>query len=130
MQISNFNRQVNLLEIANRGKMSPAQVSAEKSSDKFKDTYSQELAKTNQVEFSKHARARLYSRGIEISDDKLTKLSQAIDRAAAKGSKETLILDNDAAYVASVDNRTIITALSRDNLRDGVVTSIDSAIIL
>ncbi|UCD18666.1 MAG: flagellar protein, partial [Candidatus Zixiibacteriota bacterium] len=31
---------------------------------------------------------------------------------------------------ASVENRTIVTALHRDNLREGIVTSIDSAIIL
>ncbi len=129
MKVTDFNRQVNLLEIANRDR-SATPAKAEKTGDTFKNTFSQELAKTNQVEFSKHARARLFSRGIEISDDKLNRLSNAIDRAAAKGSKETLILDDDAAYVASVDNRTIITALSRDNLREGVVTSIDSAVIL
>jgi len=65
-----------------------------------------------------------------LSDDKLTQLSQAIDKAALKGSKDTLILDDDAAYVASVPNRTIITAFSRASLQEGVFTSIDSAVIL
>jgi len=127
MQIQNLNRNVNLLEIANRTNNVPE---TQKAAQSFKDSLSGELKRTDGVQVSRHARSRLFSRGIELSDDKLTQLSQAIDRAAAKGSRETLILDNDAAYVASVENRTIITAFGRDNLRDGVVTSIDSAIIL
>jgi flagellar operon protein len=53
-----------------------------------------------------------------------------LDKAEAKGSKETLILFDDMAMVASVKNRTVITAFDRDKLREGVVTSIDSAIII
>ena len=127
MQIQSLNREVSLLEIAGRGK-APAR--AGETSKTFKDTFSHELSRQKGITISRHARARLFSRGIEMTDSKLNQLSQAIDRAAAKGSKETLILDNEAAYVASVENRTIITAFGRDNLRDGVVTSIDSAIIL
>jgi len=42
----------------------------------------------------------------------------------------TLILDDVAAYVVSVPNRTVITAFDRATLQDGVFTSIDSAVIL
>ncbi|UCD95705.1 MAG: hypothetical protein JSU69_10670 [Candidatus Zixiibacteriota bacterium] len=96
----------------------------------FKDTFSEELARTGNVNFSKHARQRLFSRGIELSDTRLSMLSHAIDKAAVKGSKDTLILDDDAAYVVSVPSRTVISAFGRDNLREGVFTSIDSAVIL
>ena len=65
-----------------------------------------------------------------MSGEKLMKLAEAIDKAATKGSKDTLILDKDAAYVVSVPNRTVITAFSRANLQEGVFTSIDSAVIL
>jgi flagellar operon protein len=129
MRIGNLSKAVNLLDIVNRGKIdaSGAKKTTTKSST---DSFSNELAKANQVCFSKHARERLYSRGIELSDEKVAQLSQAIDKAAGKGSKETLILDDSAAYVVSVANRTVVTAFGRDNLREGVVTSIDSAIIL
>ncbi|MBU0983215.1 MAG: hypothetical protein KKA42_05055 [candidate division Zixibacteria bacterium] len=83
-----------------------------------------------EVSFSKHASQRLHSRGIALSDEQLTKISAAVDKAEAKGSRETLILTDDAALVVAVKNRTVITAFDRDNLRDGVVTSIDSAVIL
>ncbi|MCK4373485.1 MAG: flagellar biosynthesis protein, partial [candidate division Zixibacteria bacterium] len=57
-------------------------------------------------------------------------IAGAIDKADAKGSKETLILSDDAAFVVSVPNRTVITVFDRDNLREGVVTAIDSAVII
>lgn len=127
MRIGEFNSQVNLIEIASRSQSGSASGAATES---FKSTFDQELARATGVSFSKHAQARLYSRGITMSDQKLQRLSEAMDKAASKGSRETLILDDEAAYVASVENRTIITAFGRENLRDGVITSIDSAIIL
>ena len=88
------------------------------------------MAASRELSFSRHAHERMFSRGIELSDESLTLIAEAIDKAGAKGSKETLILTDEAAFVASVDNRTIITAFDRDNLRQGVVTSIDSAVIV
>jgi flagellar operon protein len=129
MRMGGLSRAVNLLDIVNHRKGSNA-VAQKEEAKVLKDTFSNELAKATQVNFSKHARERLFSRGIELSDDKMTQLSQAIDKAAVKGSKETLILDDQAAYVVSVSSRTVVTAFGRENLREGVVTSIDSAIIL
>jgi flagellar operon protein len=129
MKISQLNTEVRLLEIANRRK-ADASVSKSERPKTFKDTFSREMARAGNVNFSKHARQRLFSRGIELSDSKLDMLSHAIDKAAVKGSKDTLILDDDAAYVVSVPSRTVISAFGRDSLREGVFTSIDSAVIL
>lgn len=129
MRVNNFNQDVRLLEIARNGAIQQ-QNNLSNSNRTFKETFSQELASTSDINFSKHAQQRLYSRGIEMSDDKLTQLSQAIDKAAMKGSKDTLILDDNAAYVVSVPNRTVVTAFDRSNLQEGVFTSIDSAVIL
>ena len=96
----------------------------------FKTALDRELNRSSDVKFSAHAKARLYSRGVELNQDQLQALSQAIDKAEAKGSRESLVLSEDAAYVVSVKNRTVITAFDRDNLRDGVFTAIDSAVIL
>ena len=128
MKISNYQRPINLIEIANRDKPSDKlQQTGEKS---FKEMFSQELASDRNISFSKHASQRLYSRGIELSADKINAIADAVDRAADKGSKETLILSDDTAFVVSVQNRTIITAFDKENLREGVVTSIDSAVII
>ena len=127
VKINNYQRPVNLLEIAERNKPQAKKTDGESS---FRQMFSQELAQDNEVTFSKHASERLYSRGIELSREQLNDISTAIDRADQKGSRETLILTDDVALVVSVKNRTVITAFDRDNLREGVVTSIDSAVIL
>lgn len=129
MQVNNFNSEVRLLDIVNRGKANPAKQTKAEGAD-FKKTFSEELSQAKALNFSKHASQRLHSRGIEMSEERLTKLSDAVSKAADKGSRESLILDDTAAYVVSIPNRTVITAFDRSNLQDGVFTSIDSAIIL
>ena len=129
MEVNDFNHEVNLLEIARRTGLKP-EVHKTSVAGTFKEAFSREIAKSCNLNFSKHARERLFSRGIKLSDEKLSKLAQAINKAADKGSRDTLILDNEAAYVASVPNRTIITAFSRVNLQEGIVTSIDSAVVI
>jgi flagellar operon protein len=128
MKISNYQRPVNLIEIANRNKVETKSQSAEKTS--FKDMFSKELADSRQLYFSKHAHERLHSRGINLSEETLNGMADAIDKAELKGSKETLVLADEAAFVVSVSNRTVITAFDKENLKEGVVTSIDSAVIL
>jgi len=123
---------VNLPERIQRPQVTPAKrpgVSRPKGPD-FKSTLDQALDKSKGVNFSAHAKARLHSRGVDLSEGKLEALSQAIDKADARGARESLILSDEAAYVVSVKNRTIITAFDRGNLRDGVFTSIDSAVVI
>jgi flagellar operon protein len=128
IKINNYQRPINLIEIA--GRTGQANPRSETGKPSFKEMFSGELASARQVSFSKHAHERLFSRGIELDEVKLNKLADAIDKAESKASKETLILDEEAAYVVSVANRTVVTVFDRDNLQDGIVTSIDSAVIL
>jgi flagellar operon protein len=128
VNIGNQQRPVDLIAIAQRGQQPSGQT--EQAQGTFRNMFSQELAASNRVVISKHAQARLHSRGIELSDAHLQKLSDAIDKADQKGARETLVLSDEAAYVVSVKNRTVITAFDPSNLRDGVVTKIDSAVIL
>jgi len=127
-RVENLQRPVDLIEIANRGKATSSKTN--KTQGTFRDMFSQQLAESRDVVISKHAQARLHSRGIELSDSQLQKIANAIDKADQKGARETLVLSDEAAYVVSVENRTVITAFDRNNLREGVVTSIDSAVIL
>jgi flagellar operon protein len=127
-RITNYQRPVDLLKIVDR--RPSVETKQEPKEASFKDMFSRELASDRQVTFSKHAGERLFSRGITFSAEKLNRLADAIDKAAAKGSRETLVLTDEAALVVSVKNRTVITAFDRDSLRDGVVTSIDSAVII
>jgi len=53
-----------------------------------------------------------------------------VTKAAAKGAKEALIWLEDTAYVVSIRNRTVITAVPREAMKDNVFTNIDCAVIV
>ena len=95
----------------------------------FKEVLNTQL-KSEGVEFSKHARNRLVSRGIEVSESDLNKLEEGIMKAASKGARESLIMVNQVAYLVSVENRTVITAIDQESIKENVFTNIDSAIFM
>ena len=82
------------------------------------------------LKISGHALDRLNRRKIEIKPEDVNLLNQAVSKAEHKGAKESLVLLNDLAFVVSVKNKTIITALQRERLGEGVFTNIDCAVIL
>lgn len=82
------------------------------------------------VTFSQHAKERLQTRNIQFGEAEMAKLNTAVDKAAQKGSRESLVLMDNLALVVSVKNRTVITALDGSNMKDNVFTNIDSAVIL
>ena len=53
-----------------------------------------------------------------------------VDKAAQKGAKESLVMVDNVALVVSVRNRTVITAVPQEHLKDNVFTNIDSAVIV
>jgi len=81
------------------------------------------------VEFSKHSLERLEQRGIRLDSTLLDRLSDGIDRAASKGSKTTLVLVDQTAFVVGVGNRTVVTVADQGNLKERVFTNIDSMVI-
>jgi len=86
--------------------------------------------KSPELKFSAHAQTRMQSRGIELSPDEMLKLKEAVDKAGAKGSRESLILTDKAAFVVSVRNGTVITAVDRESLKENVFTNIDSTVMI
>jgi flagellar operon protein len=86
-------------------------------------------AGNGRLQFSKHALARVQRRGIELAPSTLGRLSQGVDRAASKGSRDSLVLVDGTAFVVSVSNRTVITAVGSEHMKDNVFTNIDSAVI-
>ncbi len=85
--------------------------------------------KAAQVQFSGHALQRVRRRGIEVDASTLQRLQSGVDRAAGKGARESVVFVDSTAFVVSVKNRTVITAVDRDHMKDHVFTNIDSAVI-
>ena len=79
--------------------------------------------------FSRHALDRLQQRGITLDEPTLGRLTDGIQRAAGKGSRDSVVFVDGTAYVVSVTNNTVITAVGSEHMRQQVFTNIDSAVI-
>lgn len=82
------------------------------------------------VKFSNHAIDRMRTRGISFNPEDMTRLNEAVGRAASKGSKDSLILMNDSALIVSVKNKTVVTVMDKAALKENVFTNIDSTIVM
>jgi flagellar operon protein len=84
----------------------------------------------DQLKVSGHAQTRLQSRNINLGNEEWDRVLDGVNRAAAKGAKESLVMLDDIALVVSVKNRTVITAVDKAHLKENVFTNIDSAVIV
>lgn len=89
-----------------------------------------QAAVTDGIKFSNHAIDRMRTRGITFSPEDISRLSEAVGKAAAKGSKDSLILMNDSALIVSVKNNTVVTVMDKNALKENVFTNIDSTIVM
>jgi len=96
----------------------------------FADFLSDHLAETGNIQFSNHAQSRIASRNIALSAVEQQGIRNAVDQAASKGAREALLLLDKAALVVNVPNRTVITAMGRNELASHVFTNIDSAVVV
>jgi flagellar operon protein len=96
-----------------------------KSQESFDSIFSGELDK---LSFSGHAMKRLESRDIKLDDSTIGALQNAVDKAEAKGSKDSLVMMNDMAFIVNVPNRTVVTAMKINEKPGAVFTNIDSVV--
>ena len=95
-----------------------------KPSVRFQDVLQQEMR------ISKHAQNRLQERGINLKPEQMEQIRTAVEKAEAKGAKESLVLMRDLAFIVNVKSKTIVTAMDGTSMKDNVFTSIDSAIVI
>jgi flagellar operon protein len=95
----------------------------------FADVLAAQTGAAEPPRFSRHALDRLARRGIQLSRQTLERLTGGIARAAGKGSKDSVVFVDGTAYVVSVSNNTVITAVGSEHMREHVFTNIDSAVI-
>jgi flagellar operon protein len=81
------------------------------------------------VRWSAHAVQRLGQRQLAVTPEMQQRLEGAVDRLAAKGGREAIVMMDSLAVVVSVTNRTVITAVDQGGMKDQVFTNIDSAAI-
>lgn len=96
----------------------------------FDQVLQQQLYQNKEIKFSKHAMERLEKRNIQLTPQDISRINQAFNIAQGKGIKETLILMDDRVFVASVSNKTVITAAVEDQLKENAFSNIDGAVII
>lgn len=95
----------------------------------FNQVLYREIQEAQEVKFSRHAQERLEARRITLNNEQISRLQGAVEKAQAKGSRESLIMIDDLAFVVSIKNKTVITAVDGENRKENVFTNIDSAVI-
>ena len=90
----------------------------------------QEKLQQPELTFSKHALEQIKHRDIRLDETALKKLNEGISNARAKGIRESLVLMDNVAYVVSIKNATVITALEAKETKNHVFTNIDGAVVL
>src|SRR5262249_55308620 len=83
-----------------------------------------------EVQFSKHAEKRLQTRNIELSPEDKVKLTDAMGSLQKKGAKDSLILMGELAFVVNVPSKTVVTAMTKEQMKEQVFTNIDSTMLV
>lgn|SRR5690554_2219636 len=110
------------------GQVKQAPQTAKRTTPDFSTFLEKELQQGS-IKFSAHAEKRLAARNIQLTQGQIATLERAVDRLQAKGGRESLVLLDDVAFVVSVPNRTVITAVDGSSMKENVFTNIDSAIL-
>jgi len=104
------------------------------SGDEFSKIFDTKSKDTNsissEISVSQHAQKRLEQRSINLDSNEYMKLKQALHSLQHKGGKESLVVTDKAAYIMDVENKKIVTAMNKQELRDNVFTKIDSTVFV
>jgi flagellar operon protein len=93
--------------------------------DSFQAIFQQEV---DGLKFSNHAMKRLESRNISLSSSELDKIQTAVGKAQQKGSKDSLVMMDNTAYIVNIPNKTVVTAVPVGDDNENVFTNIDSVV--
>jgi len=102
----------------------------DKEKSNFNKILDKQIKKDECFTISSHAAQRLNSRNIDFDDDDMKKINEGINMAESKGAKQSLILYKDMALITSIKNRTVITAMDKNQSETSIITNIDSVVMI
>jgi flagellar operon protein len=82
-----------------------------------------------EVRLSSHAQERIKTRKIEMDDERLETLGEVAKEAKSKGAKNTLAMFGKDAFILSVKDKTVVTAMKEEEMESRFFTNIDSVYI-
>lgn len=89
----------------------------------------QDVTESSELKFSKHASMRLEDRHISLSQEQSERLESGVLKASEKGINESLVIVDSLAFIVSVPNKTVVTALDQTESDNNIFTNIDGAVI-
>jgi flagellar operon protein len=95
----------------------------------FQDVLKSTLTQGSEFQISGHAEKRIFERSITMDGATKSVLNDSLNELAAKGARDSLIVTNQAAFVFNVPNRTMVTAMDLNEVKNRLVTNIDSVMI-
>lgn len=82
------------------------------------------------VQFSKHAAQRVRERGIDMNENLLQDLNQAVLKARAKGARDVVVIGSQEAFIVNIPNNVVVTTMNESEMKNNIFTNIDSAVLM
>ncbi|KAA3617619.1 MAG: hypothetical protein D8M58_01325 [Calditrichaeota bacterium] len=131
MKVADLQMRANMYPLQN-DKINQAKTGAAQKADQataginFADILQKNVEENSTVQFSAHAVKRLEERSLPVTTNDIERLNAGVKQVDAKGGKNSLIMVDDTAFVVSVRNKTVITAIDKTLTASNVFTNIDS----
>ena len=106
------------------------QATTKQTSTTFDQMLQERMEQAESLQFSKHSKERMEQRGIEMTPDLLQQMNTAANHARLKGAKDVVMIGPQAAFIVSIPNNTVITAMNGNEMKNNIFTKIDSAVLL
>src|SRR5699024_5070295 len=98
----------------------------QKSQFHFKDV----LTNVQDLKISKHAKHRLQERNIHIDKKQWKIIGEKVSEAKQKGVTDSLLVRDQAALLVSTTNKTVVTAMNREEATSKIFTNINRTILI
>lgn len=96
----------------------------------FKKILNEKLITNKGVNFSAHAMQRIEQRDMNLTTEHMSRLDRGVENLQLKGSQNSLVLMDNNAFIVSVKNKTVVTAIENVEAINNVYTNIDSVAIV
>ena len=115
----NINQFKSITQVQNEVRLQAPKVEKKPEGNSFQQALQNKLS-SPELTFSKHALEQIQHRDIKLDEAGIKKLNEGVHNARAKGIRESLMLMDNVAYVVSVKNATVITALEAAETKNHV----------
>lgn len=82
------------------------------------------------LSFSRHAAKRMEERGVGMDTKLMSDLEHAVEDARKKGARELAVIGAKGVFIINVPNNTVITTMTQEDMKEKIVTNIDSAVLM